>query len=119
MTAGQIFACTILLLGVSSPFIALAAYNCGWYWRGRYLRRKRRPRMINWQTMGNAPLDRPIDLMIGGRRFTDCTFYPCWNRFGRKEERGMPGATFEIDRIFTGMPEPSHWAEIELPEGEG
>lgn len=71
--------------------------------------------MTTWNTMASAPLDRSIDLMIDGRRFTDCSFYPSWNRFGRKETRGEGEWVYQVDRIFTGMPEPTHWAEIVLP----
>lgn len=72
--------------------------------------------MTTWNSMGSAPLDRNVDLMIDGRRFTDCRFYPSHLRWGRKETRGSGASTYEIDRIFTGLPEPTHWADIELPE---
>lgn len=41
MSAGQVFAVVVVLLGVSSPFIALAAYCFGWWWRGRHERKVR------------------------------------------------------------------------------
>jgi hypothetical protein len=73
--------------------------------------------MSTWnRNMGEAPRDRPIDLVIDGRRFTDCTFYPSWSLWGRKELRGLGAEAYAVDRVFVGMPAPSAWAEIELPE---
>lgn len=36
MTLGQAFVVLLLILGISTPFTALAAYSFGWWWRGRH-----------------------------------------------------------------------------------
>lgn len=35
MSAGHIFVAVILALGFLSPFLCLASYCFGWWWRGR------------------------------------------------------------------------------------
>lgn len=62
-----------------------------------------------WHPMETAPLDRPIDLMIDGRRFVGCTYQRAANRWGRREYR----SGVQVTRIFEGMPEPTGWTEGE------
>lgn len=62
-----------------------------------------------WNPIATAPLDRPIDLLIDGRRFAGCVFLPSANRWGRIEY--VDGA--QVRRIFENMPEPTGWAEGE------
>ncbi len=66
---------------------------------------------MRWQPMITAPLDRPVDLVIDGRHFENCVYYPIWGHWGRKVTRKAGGVDYEADLIFTSMPEPSAWAE--------